>query len=60
MQSRTVRSNGMQALVLVTLAGVAGLAATCNPAWAWQSGDDWQFDLIHMRNGKVYQGLLVD
>src|SRR5436309_109531 len=35
------------------------LVAIAPDVQAAQPADDWQFDLIHTRNGKVHQGLLV-
>jgi Protein of unknown function (DUF1570) len=44
---------------MVAFASAAALPALQARAEPSLPADDWQFDLIHTRNGKVHQGLLV-
>src|SRR5437016_1875398 len=40
--------------------GLFGIGSSSRDSWArGHAPDDWQYDLIHLRNGKVHQGLLV-
>ncbi len=40
------------------LGWAAGLALLCPPAFA--AADDWKFDVVRLKNGKTFQGLVVD
>lgn len=59
MQSRVSRWNWIRLGGLVACACAAILFMLSANAASTLPADDWQFDLIHTRNGKVHQGLLV-
>ncbi|HEV8060911.1 MAG TPA: DUF1570 domain-containing protein [Gemmataceae bacterium] len=59
MLSRVSRWNWIRLGGVVACASAAVLLVLSANAASTLPADDWQFDLIHTRNGKVHQGLLV-
>jgi hypothetical protein len=59
MRSRVSRWNWVHLGLLAIFASAPVLLAPPASAESTLPADDWQFDLIHTRNGKVHQGLLV-
>lgn len=59
MQIRVSQLSSVHTISVVAFISAYLLVATVTHVHASQPADDWQFDLIHTRNGKVHQGLLV-